>query len=187
MAQRSRNSFLFSADWRSRLCDGLSRGVVSSDGHGRGTSRAPAAGHVRQGGVAIHRVIVCIVGPPPSIASDKMPPCSLRATSPPRHARRARLRRKLRRLRATARGSGGSVALRCARRPRIRMGDGGRVPPAGAPRSRCQGHAAAPFRFRLVRRGVGFAVVFRRGRDFAGGASSSGSTPRSFSNEPMVR
>ncbi len=51
--------------------------------------------------------------------TPRLPPCSLRATSRPRHARRARLR-----LRAAPRGSGRSVALRCARRPRVRVGDG---------------------------------------------------------------
>src|SRR5262245_13359549 len=65
------------------------------------------------------------------IAPEKMPACSLRARERPRHPRRAR-RTPCRR--APARGCGWlqrSLALRCARWPRVRAGDGQTVPPAG--------------------------------------------------------
>ncbi len=61
---------------------------------------------------------------PTALRCDKMPPCSLRATSrssPCSPCSRPRLRRG---LRVAARGSGRSVALRCGRWPRRRAGEG---------------------------------------------------------------
>ena len=98
-----------------------------------------------------------------------MHPCSLRATSRPRHARRAaRVQRSI--ACAAARGSGRSVALRCARVPRIRAGDGQRAPPAGAPSSGWM---------RGARDGRGRACALRAPDGIRDGRTRRGGAPRS--------